>query len=142
MAGNDPCGACGFSPTVKVKPVADLWLPTDAVSSNWLKGNAKGASGWRYRGFRDRVLRQLEDALATSPVPTAKCKRRVKFTRWMRPTERAYDDDNLRHGFKPVRDCLRTTGVIRDDNARWLEAVYAQLMEEHGGISLEVSDFV
>lgn len=139
---NDPCTACGFSPTVAVKEICDLWLPVDAISQNTLKGNGKGSGGYAYRNYRNKCLHQLENALKETYVPVATKKRRVKFTRWYRPGQRPYDNDNLVAGFKPLRDCLRLTGIIKDDSPKWLETQYHQEMEEHGGVSVFVEEFV
>lgn len=139
---NDPCTSCGFSPSASVVPVADIWLPVDVVSANKLKGNGQGASGWVYRGVRNKFMGALEDALANNPVHPASKRRQVKLTRWYYPGQRPYDYDNLVYAFKPVMDCLRKTNVIVNDNEKWLQATYDQQLEEHGGVSILVEEFV
>ena len=125
-----------------MKHICDLWIPVDAVSQNTLKGNGKGSGGYIYRNHRAKCLRQLEIALKETNVPVARCKRRVRFTRWYRPGQRPYDSDNLVAGFKPLRDCLRLTGLIKDDSPKWVDTTYDQHMEEHGGVSVLVEEFV
>lgn len=42
--------------------------------------------------------------------------------------KRLLDDDNLRGGLKPVRDCLITVGFIKDDSPKWGKFEYEQFV--------------
>lgn len=63
---------------------------------------------------------------AMNAVPDARracsVKRRVTVTRIVPSTRRFIrDEDNLRFSVKPVNDALKRLGLIKDDNAKWLE---------------------
>lgn len=136
------CPACGYDDSAKMRPVGELWLPTDAVSSNQLGGNGKGASGWKYRKLKRSYLNELEAALAIQPLPKATKKRRVWFVRHYIPPQRAFDTDNLVAGFKPLRDCLTITGLIRNDNNTWVACHYDQEPGDIGGVSVRLEEFI
>jgi hypothetical protein len=113
-----------------------LRIPRELRSPNaWLWGH------WRIKQ-RERQTWEQEIALALLPkrgqpsvvtmlqamnaIPATKrvCdeKRRVSVTRIV-PSRRNFikDEDNLRFSVKPVNDALKRLGLIKDDNAKWLE---------------------
>jgi len=64
--------------------------------------------------------------LAMNAVPDAKrtceVRRKVTVTRIVTSKRRFIrDEDNLRFSVKPVNDALKRLGLIKDDNAKWLE---------------------
>ena len=82
---------------------------------------------WKYRDHkRDMVnaLRAFGGMLNQTTKPM-----RVTFTRY---SAGELDDDNLRGGFKPLRDALKSVGLIVDDNSKWLEAHYRQVKTKRG----------
>lgn len=121
---NIPCTYCEWDPTLKVTARWAAVLNTPAVSQNQLKGNGRGRSGWVYRKVRDHFFELLK--ANSRAIPKATECRRVFFTREYSKRCRPYDRDNLVAGFKPVRDALTMLGLIKDDNAQWLQAHYTQ----------------
>jgi len=59
----------------------------------------------------------------------AEVRRRVRFTRWLGPRERIYDDDNYIGGLKPIRDILVELGYLVDDTETCAEFEYHQRSE-------------
>lgn len=114
-----------------------LELPYAPPSLNQLMA-WKYREPYRYKRFKAETEQLIELRLAEQkmyPPPKAQAKRRVSFIRF---SAGELDDDNLRGGFKPVRDALKTIGLIRDDNARWLEAHYAQVKVKPGAQSMRI----
>lgn len=135
---NTPCKQCSYDPTLQITGSWLLEIPAPAVSANELKGNGKGRSGWKYRQIRDQFYEMVRARCKHIPVATEK--RRVFFCRHY--TGRAYDRDNLVAGMKPLRDCLTTLNLIKDDNNKWLEAHYSQLPADDNYVTIVVEDIL
>lgn len=68
-------------------------------------------------------------------IPPARA--RVKITR----SGRLLDHDNYIGGLKCILDCLRTDGLIRDDNAEHLELIATQQVGEPKTI-IQIEEFL
>ena len=79
------------------------------------------------KDFRDFLSFVLRNTGLIGAKPKERV--RVTFTRYSAGT---LDDDNLPGAFKPVRDVLTELGVIANDDARHIEAHYAQVKAGRG----------
>jgi hypothetical protein len=50
----------------------------------------------------------------------------VKITAYHESTRNFLDDDNFRGGCKPVIDCLKDLGWVKDDSLKWVKVKYEQ----------------
>jgi hypothetical protein len=135
---NVPCKVCSYDPTLKILGSWLIELPFEAKSSNALKGNGRGRSGFMYRKLRDDYHAYLKPNV--QHIPTATHKRRVFFTRHYCPPAKRFDTDNLAHGFKCLRDCLTMLNLIKDDNEKWLESHYSQVKGAHNYMTITIED--
>jgi hypothetical protein len=119
---NIPCEICHFDPTLAVIYEWEFDIDFTWLSVNKVGINSSGRKGHTYRKYRKAFLAALDrDA---EGVPPAKVFRRIFVTRcYVKPCYR-YDDDNLRGGFKPLRDCFTTSGLILDDNKAGCQFIY------------------
>lgn len=111
-----------------------LRIPRELRSPNaWLWGHWRKKQRERQQWEQDiavallttkgqgSVLRVATHAVLSTPR-TCDVRRRVVVTRVV-PSSRRFirDEDNLRFSVKPVNDALKRLGLIKDDNAKWLE---------------------
>lgn len=135
---NDPCQACGYSPTAREEPLATILLDIPLISGNKIGHNEKGYRGYQYRKARDTykaALRNFSCVLAQPGV-----RRRVRLTRQFAGRKRDFDRDNLVWGCKPLLDVLRQLGWLFDDNPKHVETIYDQHKAESDGIRIEISE--
>lgn len=113
-----------------------LRIPRELRSPNaWLWGHWRKKQRERQQWEQDiavallttkgqRSLPALLVAMNAVPAVPRTCdvRRRVVVTRVV-PSSRRFirDEDNLRFSVKPVNDALKRLGLIKDDNAKWLE---------------------
>lgn len=57
----------------------------------------------------------------------------VKITAYWDSTRNFLDDDNFRGGCKPVVDCLKNLGWIKDDSLKWVRVEYVQKIKGDDG---------
>ena len=62
----------------------------------------------------------------------------VTVSRVLSKGQKLFDDDNLSWGFKPVFDCLKNTGWIKDDNPKWIKRGYKQVRGDQAGFIIEI----
>jgi hypothetical protein len=104
--------------------VGTLRLATSLESRNFVGGNFRGSSGWKYRKLRSRYLALVQRAKPL--IPTATGKRQLWVTRYYAKGKREYDTDNLYGGCKPLLDVLVSCGMLRDDKTKWLQLFVSQ----------------
>jgi hypothetical protein len=79
-----------------------------------------------YAAYKKKVcLPKIQDAFYVCGEPHGDRKFKVKFTCYRK---RLLDDDNLRGGLKPVRDCLILAGFLKDDSPKWGVFEYEQFV--------------
>jgi hypothetical protein len=114
-------------------------LPNATPSLNTLMGwkHHERTRNWKYAQYKAQVREELEAAFGHHEFTKPTKRMRVTFTRF---SAGELDDDNLRGGFKPMRDALKDLNVIVDDNSRWLEAHYFQVKTPTGvqGTTIEI----
>ena len=82
-----------------------------------------------YSAYKNKVcLPKLQDAFYVCGEHHGDRVMCVKFTCYRK---RLLDDDNLRGGLKPVRDCLIAAGFIKDDSPKWGVFEYEQFTLKH-----------
>lgn len=131
-AHNDPCGACGYSPSKEVTAVHSIGFASPVKSGNQIGSSGRGNKGWQYRNERKRYAR-IVGALALAKdevIPAATGKRRLWITRYWGKRKRAFDTDNLAWGLKPLVDELVHQGWLLDDTPAKVERVYKQMKSE------------
>ncbi len=72
------------------------------------------------RVYNTHVRYSVLDTFGVDNVPIAEAKRRLDLT-FIFPTERRRDEDNMRARFKAGLDALVASGLLIDDNPRFLE---------------------
>ncbi len=144
------CEMCGWDPT---RTVAGHWLIVSPryngsdfkiiTSGIIASGNTIGSnepSNYRYRKAREVFAADLKEQL--NNIPRAERFREGVITRWYNTRVgrkgstkgfRAYDDENLRHGCKPLIDTLRSYGVLVNDSPSWWRGHYKQEAIRDGG---------
>jgi hypothetical protein len=92
-----------------------------------VSGNRFHKQHWRvYSAYKKKVcLPKIQDAFFVCGEPHGDRKFKVKFTCYRK---RLLDDDNLRGGLKPVRDCLILAGFLKDDSPKWGVFEYEQFV--------------
>ena len=45
----------------------------------------------------------------------------------LKPKQRGFDDDNFRHGCKPIPDHLKKRGWLKEDTGKWFVCSYEQI---------------
>lgn len=114
-------------------------LPEATPSLNTLMGwkHHESTRNWKYAQYKAQVREELSAAFGHHEFAKPTKPMRVTFTRY---SHCELDDDNLRGGFKPMRDALKDLNVIVDDNAQWLDARYFQVRTPTGvqGTQLEI----
>jgi Holliday junction resolvase RusA-like endonuclease len=135
---NDPCRKCSYSPTLPVLATYSMRLELSAVSQNRLKGRTSDATQRIYSGLRNKFLKLMTPQ--AEAIPQATDKRRVTFTRVYGKRKKAYDSDNFTAGMKGARDGLTKLGLIKNDNAQWLEAHYQQVPGDDDCVIITIED--
>lgn len=127
------CEMCGWdderSPTRTWVASVEFSYP----SQNDLGGNHK--SGFKYRNFRNKLAKLLKDQL--NDIPAAMKYRVGIITRYYGVSakgkqKRAYDEENLVGGGKPLIDVLKDYAVILDDNPSAWKGYYKQAKAPDG----------
>ena len=144
MTVNDPCTACGFSPSRRTQRVACLSLDCSFPSQNEIGANAKGTAGYKYRRTKVRIRKALIMASHGQNGLAAEGARRITLTRFYAKRKRLYDRANLVGGGKPLVDLLVECGILKNDNAVWFEGVFHQLPSPTGKdmTQIEIEDFL
>lgn len=118
------CPACGFDDSLTVTAAWEFKLPIKLLSGNQIKGSGRGRSGWKYREQRKLWARAM--TAAGIDCPPAEGSRRLWLTRLWGKGQRAYDEDNLIWGCKPVVDEIVAQGWLLDDTPDKVERIYNQ----------------
>lgn len=118
----EKCPSCGFNLDAKATLITDMTLPVQILSGNYIGGNVRGASGWRYRKYKSEFSKVMPQAT----VP-ARVRRRIQITRVFKTPKRAFDRDNLIWGCKPIVDCLVARGWLVDDSPEYVESLILQI---------------
>ena len=88
---------------------------------------------WKYKAYKLAVKEEIEAQVTPEQIAKAQYPGPQKMhVHFERHSAGELDDDNLRGGFKPARDCLRDLGIIVDDTRHWLEAEYSQVKCKKG----------
>ena len=112
-----PCLACGFDPSAIVLSSWSLSIPRALASLNLRIHNGK--QGWRYREDRDAWLRDFITLRILKAITPPTTKRRVTLTRVFGGRQQLYDKANV--DTKAAVDAMVRAGLLKDDNADWLE---------------------
>lgn len=100
--------------------MVDVFVPKLVLSLNKFKG--------RHWSYYSRVKKGWLAALTL--IMRAGEHRRafqnVRIIAYYESTRNFLDDDNFRGGCKPVVDCLKNLGWIKDDSLKWVRVEYEQ----------------
>lgn len=121
------CLMCGYQPDRLPARTWTVEIEADYPSQNKLGGNHK--TGWLYRRIRAGFSLKLKEQLNAIPAATkyrAAVITRVYGKTARGVTKRAYDEENLVGGGKPLIDTLRDYRVILDDTAGAWKGWYRQ----------------
>ncbi len=110
------CLMCGYAPEKVPARTWTIEIEANYPSQGDLGGNHK--TGWQYRNIRNGFSKLLRDQL--NAIPAATRFRAAVITRLYGKTrtgrsKRAYDEENLVGGGKPLIDTLRDYAVILND---------------------------
>ncbi len=94
----------------------------------------------QYKKLRDRLQQWLMVAMANGKIPRATGRRRLTICRFVRSERYVLDKDNLIGGAKPLVDAATRQGLIKDDTAQWLEAIYLQAISTDQRVEINVED--
>lgn len=97
-------------------------------------------SPFQYKQLRDRLQQWLMVAMANQKIPKATVRRRLTICRFTRNERYILDKDNLIGGAKPLIDAATRQGLIKDDTAQWLDAVYLQSVHADQRVEIRVED--
>lgn len=137
---DDPvCLGCGFDLRGVVLKEWTVRFQGKIHSANTLPKNRRGFDGIRYSHIRDSYA----NVLGKIKIPKAKALRRVFIVRQYGKRKRAYDQDNMHAGCKPLLDSISKHGWIIDDKPKWCEFYGRQernKLEELDHIILVIQD--
>lgn len=107
---------------------------TDACRSHWSKGYRMKKDAEELIGWAIATARRKQRA---KPI-TVPC---VVYIVWHEGS-RARDVDNIQSAQKFIMDALKNSGMIRDDNRRWVKQIYHKVVDDdrwYSEIRLEVA---
>ena len=124
---------CGWDGERSPLRTWDIWVDTSYPSWNEIGSNSK--SNFKYRNVRNKLAKLLKDQL--NAVPAATKFRSGIITRHYGLSEkgkqkRAYDEDNLYAGGKPLVDVLRDYAVLINDSPDAWKGYYKQEKSKDG----------
>jgi hypothetical protein len=103
-------------------------------------GNKVGGGHWSLKyGYRNKIFKAIQWYFVGNDKPkrVERIRVRIKITRVMKKGQRAFDEDNLAWGVKPVIDFLKQSGWIYEDSPLWLDRVYRQVRSVDIGMRQE-----
>lgn len=135
------CPRCGHDPGAIVVGSWTFTIPIEVESLNAHRVNA-GAK-WQqaaYRKRRDAWQQWMRAGRLNHKIPTATSKRRVTLTRLYNGRQRAFDDDNLSGGCKPIVDAMVSERLVVGDDAAGVELGYLQVKAERVGLVVLIEE--
>ena len=126
-------------------PHAENKLPMNIFLPNFKIKSANeliGKNRWIIEKYKKYSIRHIELA-GIQRVKPVKERRLVVFKRLYDARGRSLDDDNLRDGFKYLRDHLKRLGWIYEDSRAWIDTEYIDrrpLDHETWGVKITVKE--
>lgn len=107
--------------------MVEVFIPKLVKSLNKFKG--------RHWSYYDRIKKGWFSALAVmlGAGEHHNAFQHVTITAYCDSTRNFLDDDNFRGGCKPVVDCLKNLGWIKDDSLKWVQVEYTQKIKGDDG---------
>ena len=133
------CLKCGHNPDAVVLATWQTMIPR-AVNSGNARIHNVGASRWAYKAERQGWERDMLAVRLAMGIPVATTRRRVTLTRLIDKGQRAFDEDNLRTGCKPIVDAMVKAGMLVGDRPQDAEIHYAQTKAIGGGLYVELEE--
>lgn len=133
------CCKCGHDPAAVVLAIWQTRILRTVKSGNARVHNV-GGSRWQYKAERQGWERDMLAVRRAMGIPVATTRRRVTLTRLIDKGQRAFDEDNLRTGCKPIVDAMVKAGLLVGDRPQDAEIHYAQIKAICGGLYVEIEE--